>query len=102
LKTYFIGQCVLRFGNVYRRWCRKEAPERIDALEIEALRAPPRPTPGRLVDLARGWASLPGDSVRRMEALVEMGFTHEEIATQLGVTKRSVSSKIFRNRQGEP
>jgi predicted DNA-binding protein (UPF0251 family) len=99
LKTYFIGQCVLRFPNVYRAWCHNTAP-------------PPRIN-GQLVDGRPGIINV--DALQRLQDLEEidtvaqeiaamaagdyMGYTHEEIAERLGTTARSVESKLWRHRQ---
>ncbi len=92
LKTFFIGQCVLQFPNVYRRWQseRKRFPE----YEPQQL-----PTSALAVLEVNRIEALPRDSELGMRLLKAKGFTAHEIAAATGVSKRVVESKMQRGRE---
>jgi DNA-directed RNA polymerase specialized sigma24 family protein len=97
LKTFFIGQCVYQFPNVYRRWARETAPMRLDAMEVDETPQPPRIA--TLIDLRRALAALPPEDVRHLQIMVEMGHNAAEIAEITGTSKRSVESRLYRYHQ---
>jgi hypothetical protein len=94
LQTFFIGQCVLQFPNVYRAWLRDTAPappnfiQQVDLSDVGE-------DPGRRLDDQRRIASVSQDIVE-MAAGECMGYTHDEIARRLNTTTRSVESKLWR------
>jgi hypothetical protein len=97
LKTFFIGQCVLRFPNEYRKWTSslERAPAECSS-EVLVQRSAP---PDKVAELRRVLASLPNNDAGRIAVMTEMGFTQAEIARSIGVTKRSVDSKLYRARR---
>ncbi len=95
LKTYFIGQCKWQFLNVYKKWVRQHqrpsvvelATESWDVLE-DGYVDQEAPADQRL--LAREQrdetlAMLTTHTARQAFTLVEMGYSHEEVAEQIGV-----------------
>ena len=98
LRTFFIGQCVLRFPNEYRRWKPSFETAPIEGSGDRLTQKAATVFDGVALRLAL--TSMPPDAVGRMLAMVEMGYSHEEIAKTIGVTKRSVDSKLYRAAQG--
>ena len=99
LRTFFIGQCVLRFPNEYRRW--KPSFETAPIEGSSEHLTQPAASPSTIAALRLAWASMPPAAVGAMLGMVEMGYSHEEIANMIGVTKRSVDSKLYRAAQGQ-
>ncbi len=104
LKTYFIGQCLLRFLNVYRSWLR-------DRRRNPASDSPPlsvhdataaQPGDGLLAKERRRELldALTSDPVTR-EALIykSEGYSDEEIAELTGLTVEGVKSRLYRLRK---
>jgi DNA-directed RNA polymerase specialized sigma24 family protein len=102
LKTFFIGQCLFQFPNVYRRWMRESQPVVVDqnslAEELATARTLAAPVP-MVAELRRALQRLSPDSPQAMEALVEMGYSQGEISELLGTTLRAVESKLYRHRR---
>jgi hypothetical protein len=104
LKTFFIGQCLLQFPNVYRRWQGETGwslalvdPD-VLARELTEERSLPIDV-DRKAELSRTWKQLrPGDR-RTVSALEALDFDHAEIAEVFGVTKRALDSKLYRGRK---
>ena len=96
---FFIGQCVLRFPNEYRRW--KPSFETAPIEGSSEHLTQPAASPSTIAALRLAWASMPPAAVGAMLGMVEMGYSHEEIANMIGVTKRSVDSKLYRAAQGQ-
>lgn len=107
IRTYFVGQCLIQFSNVYRRWY-KETFEHVPW--------------GRLVNeaqvAARGYehvdtvaeghldvdsvlSRVKKDRTKTVLVLRGAGHTHEEIATRLQISEKTVEMIIRneRNRQ---
>lgn len=94
LKTFFIGQCVLQFPNAYKKWIRQQRwqsrtlPGGV-AVHLER-RTPPAAGADR--ELLRGeefrtaLALLSTQKARVAFAMQNLGYTHEEIASHLGMT----------------
>ncbi len=102
LKTFFIGQCVLRFPNVYRRWVSEQSWFKgqsavgVVRTELDEVRAAQDPVVDlqvkRAVKLARANPDL------AIRALAGLGETHKEIAAQLGMTAKAVEMRLYRQR----
>lgn len=106
LRTFFIGQCLLRFANIYRRWWGNESRFRHattatdDTMELFAPR-----TPGvddaavtrtyALTMLAR----VKNPRVRRAMLLTADGRSQAEIAVELGCTEKAVERMLAKQRQ---
>lgn len=95
LRTYFIGQCVLRFPNVYRAWVTETLPAQIDGVLPEMV-LPPAVDPHEATVLALKLKELRSDPKRFIVALRGMGYTQPEIAELLGTTWRAIESRLQR------
>lgn len=108
LRTYFIGQCLIRFANVYRRWLEDETRERnairtgdLDLL-IDALGASGENVSALVADRAVIEDALA--QVRDPRVVVAMHMSardrpQAEIAQLLGVTTKAVE-RMLSNEQG--
>jgi DNA-directed RNA polymerase specialized sigma24 family protein len=93
LKTYFLGKCKWEFLNVYRKWQRLHESPNLELLADEMttfVDAGPAAGPADQALLSREQqravlALLTTDKARRAFSLADMGYSHEEIAEQLGV-----------------
>lgn len=94
LKTFFVGQCKFQFPNVYKRWQRTHDQPTppvvgVDLGEVHESRL--RPVPAADAPLlaadqrAEALDALTTTRARRAFMLQDMGYTHEEIADQIGV-----------------
>lgn len=112
LRTFFVGQCLLQFSNVYRTWCREEisyvepwepnprsemddfeegpsTPLAPDADETAIIRDELRRAFGKITD-QRARAAFYLNAVH--------GYTHAEIGVKLGMTGKAVESAMARAR----
>lgn len=114
LRTFFVGQCLLQFSNVYKRWRREELrsytepqapPAAVWADEFEegpSTPVAPDASEAALAkdELRRAFGSIKDERVRSAFYLsVTHGFTHAEIGEKLGMTAKAVESAIARARQ---
>lgn len=115
LRTFFVGQCLLQFSNVYKRWRREElrsyaepqAPPPTADWADEFEDGPSTPTTpdasesAHIKDeLRRAFGKITDERVRSAFYLnVTHGFTHAEIGEKLGMTAKAVESAIARARQ---
>jgi DNA-directed RNA polymerase specialized sigma24 family protein len=104
LKTYFIGGCVFAFPNVYRSWKRERDHWAWTVLDEGMLHSVPVRGPGP-EDRVLEWANLRAllASLDQRTAAVVMlgaeGYSQEEIAEILDVTKRAVEGLLYRHRK---
>lgn len=98
LKTFFIGQCIYQFPNVYRRWLREAGVPDPSPDDVRSTNAP-QASAITLVVLREELSALQFDSTRKVRAMTEMGYSSAEIAEIIGVTKSSLDSKIYRDRR---
>jgi DNA-directed RNA polymerase specialized sigma24 family protein len=102
LKTFFIGQCVFQFPNIYRRWhtekCKAHVAPEVVAQELEHARTR-APSTETLAELSRQVEQLDPDSLERAEMMIEMGYSMTEIAERFRVTERALDSKLYRFRR---
>jgi DNA-directed RNA polymerase specialized sigma24 family protein len=116
LKTFFVGQCLRRFPNVYRRWIADSfdplsevgsAPtDNVSARHRPSLAHPipleaPQPSSDILTELRRELATLSHDSPRIMEAALVAGYEQSEVAKELGLTLRAVEARLHRHRKAK-
>ena len=105
IRTFFIGQCPLRFGNIYRAW-------RTAELKSAAIPA----SPFDMEDLAQGRIASAEDEVitaqlamdalravrnpivRRALAMSAAGYSQREIADRLMVTTKTVERMLANER----
>ena len=93
LKTYFLGKCKWEFLNVYKKWQRQHAhlhPEvqTSDLVELVDAAGAAAPADQPLLDRERQdavLALLSTATARQALYLADMGYSHAEIAEQLGV-----------------
>lgn len=106
LKTFFVGQCCMQFGNVYRVWHTQASRERfIDTVEDVALDV--------FADFVEGQERkvLQQDLVQRTLGKIKderarnafylkaiHGLTYQEIARKMGVTDKTLERLISRAR----
>lgn len=95
LKTFFVGQCVLQFPNEYRRWKPAVEPVPLDVHAEHVIQA--RASASTVAELRAAWSAAPPNDVGKMRVMIEMGFSQAEVAELIGVTKRSVDSKLYRD-----
>jgi DNA-directed RNA polymerase specialized sigma24 family protein len=104
IKTFFVGQCLMQFPNVYRRWHREnytDAPrltedgdlsthiDVIQNVESEAI------TQERL---RKAFARIKDPRVRDAFVMIAAGLTHEEVGVKLNVTSKTVERMIANER----
>lgn len=115
LRTFFVGQCLLQFSNVYRHWRREELrsyaepqPPPLTAVWADEFEegpatpvAPDASEAAHIKDeLRRAFGRIKDERVRSAFYLsVTHGFTHAEIGEKLGMTAKAVESAIARARQ---
>jgi hypothetical protein len=105
IRTYFIGQCLLRFANVYREWWRKEARhgpvvDHYDAVKMADGRIDgPEQTAIIRSDIRNGLEQATNEKVRAALIMVAADLPHEEIADRLGVTEKSVERMVAYHRE---
>jgi DNA-directed RNA polymerase specialized sigma24 family protein len=107
LKTFFIGQCLFRFANVYMRWYGAERGRRRHVIAAEPHLLETVPSLGRpdLVVVGRALAAealtqVTVDRAQRAFVMNAAGFSHREIATALGVAdERSVENLLGHQRR---
>jgi DNA-directed RNA polymerase specialized sigma24 family protein len=112
LTTFFIGQCVLQFPNVYRAWQAEQrrwvSGESLDALGAfdngqreladSGLESDPCHRAELRMELTGLFRGVP-DDVRQMVLLQSYGYSYKEIAEQLGVSRNDVSNGLARFKQ---
>ena len=104
LKTFFIGQCLIRFQNVYRAW-------HLEVTQLARHRVVAEIDPDGTVDCAdvehaavqrdeliRGLEQLPDDRTRLVLLMVTRGYPQAAIAEHLGVGVGAVESILSRHR----
>jgi DNA-directed RNA polymerase specialized sigma24 family protein len=103
LRTYFIGQCLIQFANVYQSWRRHDA-DRIEAVPVEEPREfLQRHDPGPeelVVQQQYAGALLEGMKPRDRQifTMISMGITQVKIAERLGVTPKTVERVVANHR----
>jgi len=107
LKTFFIGQCLIRFPNVYRSWHTvteaRQTERPTNAGGLLRTRAATDDPERHLVqhdEITRGLAQL-DDRTRTVLLLLDQDYTQNEVADQLGVTRKTVEMIVRRHRERE-
>jgi DNA-directed RNA polymerase specialized sigma24 family protein len=102
LRTYFIGNCKLRFANVYRRWVSETRGIPVDGgtirAELEHQRTPRVPIEVT-AELRRLAPRLHDDTIERINALGAAGYTKAEIADIDGTTEGAINARLYRARE---
>ena len=101
LRTYFVGQCLIRFANIYRRWHGGETRNRYDLTgDSETLAAfSPRAVAGDLqaIDrtiIAAALSTVKDPRVKKAMMFKAQGRTYAEIAFELDVTEKTVERML--------
>jgi hypothetical protein len=107
LTTFFVGQCLIRFANIYRDWRRQEMRSR-DPLEpheaIERNEPEPHETddPQWLavarIQIRRGTRGIQDPRLRPVLERIITGATQAEIAEELDLTVRTVERLLANHR----
>jgi DNA-directed RNA polymerase specialized sigma24 family protein len=112
LKTFFVGQCLIRFANVYRRWLVETrpgvGPDGPACAPIEVLDTAARPRRGAehgdparpviaALEVARGLEQL-DPRTRVVVCGVAEDYSYAEIAAVLGVGRKAVDGLLARHR----
>lgn len=107
LRTFFLGQCLLRFGNVYRAW-RDHENEVFEGVvcddgEVLELFSPHETGPDRRVisDLASSdlLSGVKNDRLRKAMWMTGEEFTQAEIAVELSCSVKSVERMLSHERR---
>lgn len=101
LRTYFIGQCLIRFPNVYRAWLRQEAERRARVEITEDLHPRVHPHTLALDDMHAQdeLSKVEDDRVRVALIYTAAGWRQWEIAQELGVSEKTVERMLAHHRQ---
>lgn len=115
LRTFFVGQCLLQFSNVYKRWRREElrsyaepqappAPANWTDDFEDGPSTPLAPDASEAAyvkdELRRAFGKITDERVRLAFYLsVTHGYTHAEIGRKLGMSEKAVESALARARQ---
>lgn len=102
IKSYFIGQCLIRFPNIYRFWLRTETSTNV--VLVDELAILDRPAgEGTVTDPAdlavirqqidTRLANLP-ERTRTIMVLTAAGWSQQEIADRLGTTVKAVERTL--------
>ncbi|MEZ4447294.1 MAG: hypothetical protein R3B72_49910 [Polyangiaceae bacterium] len=98
IKTYFIGQCLLRFPNVFARWRRERRKlPRGDVSTETASTA----SPELVVRVQRGLRRIKKPKIRDIIVMRAKGHTRAEIAKATGQTLKGVDGHLGRLKKGE-
>lgn len=101
LRTYFVGQCLIRFANIYRRWHGGETRNRYDLTDDSDTLADfsPRAVAGDLqaIDrtiIAEALSTVKDPRVKKAMMWKAGGRTYAEIAVELEVTEKAVERML--------
>lgn len=112
IKTFFIGQCLFRFPNVYRAWLTNEAyPARREDLvgPLDELTIFDRPTsggpaadPAAIAVIRQEVEILLGNAperIKTMLALIAVGWTQADVANMLNLSENAVQKTLSHYRK---
>ncbi len=118
LKTFFIGQCLIRFANVYRAWLRETRPgpgsgwggppcaplEQLDDptmrwnLRTQGEHGDPVQAVMTKLEVERGLAGVDARTGTALRCSTE-GYDYKEIGAMLGVSAKAVDGLLARHRR---
>jgi len=106
LRTYFIGQCLIRFPNVYRRWLREEENRRHytttdDESFLDSTRPQEDGPEHRVIDgvtAELALATVKDPRVRHAMVRRADGWSHADIAAEIAVSEKTVERMIANER----
>ena len=104
LTTYFIGQCLFQFPNVYKRWWRErkhqEVPDQGTFEQLDRTNKPIGPVTGLIThSRIRKGLEHADNTDREILGWYAGGYTYEEIAELTGVKVGTIKSRIHRLRK---
>ena len=105
LATYWIGYCILRFPDVYRRWFTDQRRWHLALQNAEGdsvYRFDPVPADPALQvvvgeEIAEALASVSVEATRQILQLKAAGYRHEEISELVGCSLKSIESRLDRH-----
>jgi DNA-directed RNA polymerase specialized sigma24 family protein len=105
LRTFFIGQCLIRFANIYRRWWANESrntcalTDQLDLLETSRshVEGPESQALDRAV-VNDAMASIKDPRVRAAMILIAGGRSQAEIAAELAISEKTVERMLANER----
>ena len=105
LATYWIGYCILRFPDVYRRWLTAQsrwhrALQNADGDRTYRFKPAPADPAQQFVlgeEVAEALASVSVEATRQILQLKTAGYSHEEIAELVGCSVKSIESRLDRH-----
>lgn len=103
IKTFFIGQCLFQFANVYSAWFREEQERRdseyfADDDELGYLRGSVRGTEDSVLarsDLDEALRKISSESARAAFILKAQGYRYQEIASKLGLANSKAVENLL-------
>ncbi|MFF3727433.1 hypothetical protein ACFYYM_34265 [Streptomyces erythrochromogenes] len=109
LRTYFVGRCLMLFGDAYRKWAgpyRRRLEAAADGIWRGITPVPDRPAPSlafdQVVVLQESLDRILLDAAKEDRAICRMILAHdatqEQIAEQLGTTRKSVERRMAKLR----
>jgi hypothetical protein len=105
LSTYFIGQCLIRFANIYRSWLRGENRNQYVMVDddqlLDSLAEPTRGPERQVVagvTAERALSTVKDPRVRKAMHLQAAGWTQAEIADEFDVTDKAVERMLANER----
>jgi DNA-directed RNA polymerase specialized sigma24 family protein len=99
LKTFFVGQCVFQFPNLYRSWSLRAARVLPLADPVQTSEVMARdPRPDTLAILTQAARSIAPGSVKFIEVARRLDYTNGEIAEMLSTTEKAIEMKLARRR----
>lgn len=105
LRTYFIGQCLIRFANIYRRWRAGENRNRYaltdDAEVLDFLGGSARGPEDQVVagvTASVAMSTVKNPRVRLVMHMTAQGWSQADIAEFLGITEKAVERMLANER----
>jgi len=101
IRTYFIGACILHFPNVYHRSARGAWLDAFLAKDDQDAAADVATDdgdsrPDRHAFVMRALARMPNSETREIILGTAAGYTQQEIADKLGISRKSVETRLAR------
>ncbi|GAB3608337.1 Fis family transcriptional regulator [Humibacter ginsengiterrae] len=106
IRTYFIGHCLLRFANVYRRWHSETIetgwinPGVLNEKMVSATAEDSYRAADDRIEVERLLQAIPSDRTREYLAWYGAGHTYAEIAAAFNVTPKTVEMAVRHAREG--
>lgn len=97
LTTFFIGQCLFRFPNLYRTWLAHLPAYRLYDSELDVVASREGSVEDDVIRdamLADALRTVHSDDTRRGLVMNAMGYTHAEIGERLGKTPKAVERML--------